>query len=123
MKEAKERGYTVTLYGRRRPMPELSASSFNVRSFGERVARNMPIQGTAADIMKIAMISVYNALRTELPSARLLLQVHDELIVECPEADAEKTAALLKERMESAASLSVPLTADVHWGRSWHEAK
>ena len=108
---------------RRRDLPELKSSNFNLRSFGERVALNMPIQGTAADIMKLAMVAVRKRLRQELPEARLVLQVHDELIVECPEAQAETAAALLKEEMENVVSLSVPLTADAHWGRNWLEAK
>ena len=121
--QARERGYVETLWHRRRALPELKSSNFNMRSFGERVALNMPIQGTAADIMKLAMVAVRKRLRQELPEARLVLQVHDELIVECPEAQAETAAALLKEEMENVVSLSVPLTADAHWGRNWLEAK
>ena len=121
--QAKKDGYVATLLGRRRWLPELKSSNFNLRSFGERVALNMPIQGTAADIMKLAMVAVRKRLRQELPEARLVLQVHDELIVECPEAQAETAAALLKEEMENVVSLSVPLTADAHWGRNWLEAK
>ena len=94
-----------------------------MRSFGERVALNMPIQGTAADIMKLAMIAVWKRLKAEKPAARLVLQVHDELIVECPEEDAPAVAALLAEEMERVVSLSVPLTAEAHWGRNWLEAK
>jgi len=120
--QAKEDGYVTTLYGRRREMPELKSSNFNVRSFGERVALNMPIQGTAADIIKIAMVRVYDRLKAEGLQAKLLLQVHDELIVECPENEAETVSALLKEEMENAAHLSVPLTAEVHSGHSWAEA-
>ncbi len=120
--DGKEKGYVSTLFGRRRYLPELSASNFNVRSFGERVARNMPIQGTAADVMKLAMIRVYHRLKKDLPEAKLLLQVHDELIVECPERMAEKAAAILKEEMERAVSWSVPLTADAGMGRSWADA-
>ena len=121
--EGREKGYVTTLLGRRRPLPELASSNFQVRSSGERMARNTPIQGTAADIMKLAMVAVRKRLRQELPEARLVLQVHDELIVECPEAQAETAAALLKEEMENVVSLSVPLTADAHWGRNWLEAK
>ena len=121
--KAKDEGEVRTVYGRRRPMPELASSNFNLRAFGERVARNMPIQGTAADVMKLAMVRVYNALKKEVPEARLLLQVHDELIVECPEALAGKTAEVLKREMESAADFSVPLLADVNTGKSWFEAK
>ena len=120
--EAKERGYVETLFGRRRPVPELKASNFNTRSFGERVARNMPIQGTAADIIKLAMVNVRRRLRAEGMEARLILQVHDELIAECPEREAERVAALLEEEMERAVTLSVPLTAEAHIGHSWAEA-
>ena len=120
---ARERGYVETLFHRRRDLPELTSSNFNLRAFGERVALNMPIQGTAADIMKLAMIAVWKRLRAEKPDARLVLQVHDELIVECPEEDAPAVAGLLAEEMEHVASLSVPLTADAHWGRNWLEAK
>ena len=121
-RQAKTDGYVTTLYGRRREMPELKSSNFNIRSFGERVALNMPIQGTAADIIKIAMVRVYDRLKAEKLRAQLLLQVHDELIVECPEAEAEQVSRLLKEEMENAAQLSVPLTAEVHTGHSWAEA-
>ena len=120
--EAKERGYVETRFGRRRPVPELKASNFNTRSFGERVARNMPIQGTAADIIKLAMVNVRRRLRAEGLEARLILQVHDELIAECPEREAERVAALLEEEMERAVTLSVPLTAEAHSGHSWAEA-
>ena len=123
VEEAKERGYVSTLYGRRRPMPELRASNRNVRAFGERVCRNMPIQGTAADIMKLAMIRVDRALRESGLHARLLLQVHDELIAECPIEEAEQVRQILKREMEGAATLSVPLTVDAHLGPNWYEAK
>ena len=123
VERAREQGYVETLFHRRRDLRELKSSYFNLRSFGERVALNMPIQGTAADIMKLAMVAVRKRLRQQLPEARLVLQVHDELIVECPEAQAETAAALLKEEMENVVSLSVPLTADAHWGRNWLEAK
>ena len=119
---AREQGYAATMYGRRRYLPELSSSNFNLRSFGERVARNMPIQGTAADVMKLAMIRVWTRLKAELPEARLLLQVHDELIVECPAAQAEAAAAILREEMEHTADCSVPLTADAGVGASWADA-
>ncbi len=121
--EAKKTGAAVTLYGRRRPLPELKSTNFNLRSFGERVARNMPIQGTAADIMKIAMVNVDRAFREAGLKAKLLLQVHDELIVECPEQEKEQAAEILKREMEGAASLSVPLTVEVHWGKTWYDAK
>ena len=119
---AREMGYVETLFGRRRYLPELKASNFNIRSFGERVARNMPIQGTAADVMKLAMIRVDARLKRELPEAKLLLQVHDELIVECPESMAARAAALLKEEMEGAMSWSVPLTVDTGIGKNWADA-
>ena len=123
VEQAKAMGYAETLYGRRRYLPELTASNFQMRSFGERVARNMPIQGTAADIIKIAMIAVHNRLAKENMKSRLILQIHDELILECPVEEAEKAAALLKEEMEKAVDLSVPLTVDAHIGQNWFEAK
>ena len=122
VEQGKTDGYVSTLYGRRRWLPELKSSNFNTRSFGERVALNMPIQGTAADIIKLAMLRVDAALRAEGLEARLVLQVHDELIVECPEAEAERVKALLKREMEGVAQLSVPLTADAKAGKTWAEA-
>ncbi len=121
--DAKEKGYAETMFGRRRYLPELTSSNFNMRSFGERVARNMPIQGTAADIIKIAMIRVENRLEQEKMRARLILQVHDELIVEAPEDEAEKAAKILTEEMQNAVSLAVPLTAEANVGRTWYDAK
>ncbi len=121
--DAKERGYSETLFNRRRYLPELSSSNGMIRSFGERVARNMPIQGTAADIIKIAMIRVHNRLKNEFPEARLIIQVHDELMAEVPEKDAEAVAEIIKTEMENAVSLSVRLTADTAVGNSWYEAK
>lgn len=123
VEEAKEKGYVSTIYGRRRPMPELRAANRNVRAFGERVARNMPIQGTAADIMKIAMIRVQRALEKSGLDARLLLQVHDELIAECHQDVAEQVRDILKLEMEGAAELTIPLTVDAHIGHNWFEAK
>ena len=123
VERAKADGYVSTLMGRRRWLPELKSSNFNLRSFGERVALNMPIQGTAADLIKKAMLRVDGRLRREGLEARLVLQVHDELIVECPEPQAERAAALLKAEMERVVTLSVPLTADAHWGKNWLEAK
>lgn len=117
--QGREDGYVSTLYGRRRWLPELKSSNFNTRSFGERVALNMPIQGTAADIIKLAMIRVDARLRAEKLEARLVLQVHDELIVECPESEAERVKALLQEEMEGVAALAVPLVADAKAGRTW----
>ena len=123
IEDAKKNGFVTTLYGRRRYIPELSNSNGNMRAFGERVARNAPIQGTAADIIKIAMIKVSRSLKDEFPAARLILQVHDELIVECDEKDAEGVCALLEREMESAADLAVRLTAEAHFGKTWLEAK
>ncbi len=123
VERARETGYVETLLHRRRDLPELTSSNKNMRAFGERVALNMPIQGTAADVMKLAMAAVWKRLKAEKPQARLVLQVHDELIVECPEAEAEAVARLLEEEMEHVAALSVPLTAEAHWGRNWLEAK
>ena len=120
---AKEEGYVVTLFGRRRPVPELSSSNFMQRSFGERVAMNSPIQGAAADIIKIAMNAVHDELKASGLTAKLILQVHDELIVECPEGIAREVAALVSREMENVASLSVPLTAEAKFGKSWYEAK
>ena len=121
--EAKERGYTLTLFGRRRYIPELKSSNFNIRSGAERIALNTPIQGTAADLIKLAMIRVENALKEAYPQAKLLLQVHDELIVECPEEIAEPVAKLVSREMECIASLSVPLLAEAKTGKNWFEAK
>ena len=123
IEQAKRDGFVTTYYGRRRYLPELSNSNGNLRAFGERVARNAPIQGTAADIIKIAMIRVYDRLKSELPNARLILQVHDELIVECDEKDAKAACTVLTEEMENAASLAVRLTAEAHYGKTWLEAK
>ena len=121
--QARESGRVETMFHRRRDLPELRSSKANLRAFGERVALNMPVQGAAADIMKLAMVAVHRRLRQELPQARLVLQVHDELIVECPAAQAAAAAALLEEEMEQVMHLSVPLTAEAHWGQNWLEAK
>ena len=122
VEQAKRDGCVTTIYNRRRELPELKSSNFNTRSFGERVALNMPIQGTAADIIKIAMVNVYNRLKSEGLKSKLILQVHDELICECPEDEAEKVAQILREEMSGAAKLSVPLTVDAKTGHSWAEA-
>ncbi|MEG0321442.1 MAG: DNA polymerase I, partial [Oscillospiraceae bacterium] len=122
VEQAKQDGYVATLYGRRRWLPELKSSNFNLRSFGERVALNMPIQGTAADLMKRAMLRVDARLKAEKLEARLVLQVHDELIVECPEGEAETVKALLAEEMEGVAAFSVPLTAEAKSGKTWGDA-
>ena len=121
--DATATGYTQTLYGRRREIPELKSTNFNIRQSGERIALNTPIQGTAADLIKIAMIRVDAALTKEFPDAHLLLQVHDELIVECPEEIAEQVAELISSQMEQVAQLRVPLLAEAKWGHSWYEAK
>ena len=123
VERAKLDGYVETMFGRRRYLPELSSGKHMLRAFGERVARNMPIQGTAADIIKIAMIRVDNRLQAENLRARLILQVHDELIVEAPEEESEQVRQLLQEEMENAVSLSVPLTADAAIGKTWYDAK
>lgn len=120
--KAKEDGYVVTLYQRRRYLPELKSSNFNTRSFGERVALNMPIQGTAADIIKLAMVNVAARLEKEGLQGKLILQVHDELIVECPEKEAEMVEKILSEEMENVIHLSVPLSVEVKTGHTWHEA-
>ncbi len=121
--EARENGFVETIFGRRRYLPELRSTNFNMRAFGERVARNMPIQGAAADIIKIAMIRVSSRLEREKLQAKLILQVHDELIVECPEEEAEQVKLLLTEEMERAVDLSVPMVADAHAGKTWYDAK
>ena len=123
IKNAKLNGYVTTLFGRRRYLPELSSSNGMLRAFGERVARNAPIQGTAADIIKLAMIKVFDTLKREVPSAKLILQVHDELIVECDKKDAETVSGILKTEMENAVHLSVKLIADAHFGKTWLESK
>lgn len=123
VEDAKAIGYTETLYGRRRYIPELKSSNFNIRSGAERIALNTPIQGTAADLIKLAMIRVENALNEKFPEAKLLLQVHDELIVECPEEIAPQVAALISREMQTVAQLCVPLTAEAKYGKSWYEAK
>jgi len=123
VEEAKKNGYVETLFGRRRYLPELASSNFNMRAFGERVARNMPIQGTAADIIKIAMVHVRNRLKAEKLDAKLILQVHDELIVECPEAESDTVKKILEEEMANAVQLSVPMLAEAGSGKSWYQAK
>lgn len=123
VEKAHEAGYVETLFHRRREILKLSSSQKKDQASGEREALNMPIQGTAADVMKLAMAAVWKRLRAERPQARLVLQVHDELIVECPEAEAADVAKLLEEEMEHVVRLSVPLTAEAHWGKNWLEAK
>ena len=121
--DARESGFTQTMYGRKRYVPELKSTNFNIRQGAERIALNTPIQGTAADLIKLAMIHVHDALKCKFPEAKLILQVHDELIVECPEEIAHEVAQLVSTQMEAVASLSVPLTAEAKWGKSWYEAK
>lgn len=123
VEDAKKNGYVKTLFGRRRYLPELSYSNGMLRAFGERVARNMPIQGTAADIIKIAMIRVYTRLKEENLNARLILQIHDELIVEAPENEKTKAELIVKEEMENACKMKVLLKSDAHSGESWYDAK
>lgn len=123
IQEAKRNGYATTLFGRRRAIPELSSSNFIKRAFGERVAMNMPIQGSAADIIKIAMIKVFERLRKENLASRLILQVHDELLLEVKTDEIDKVKIILKEEMENATSLLVPLDVDIHEGKTWFDAK
>lgn len=123
VEDAKEKGFAVTLLGRRRALFELKSSNYNTRSFGERIAMNMPVQGTAADIIKIAMVNVYRRLREEGLKSKLVLQVHDELIVDAPKEEADRVKTLLKDCMEAAYKLKVPLIADANTGKSWYDTK
>ena len=120
--DARACGYVSTLFGRRRSLPELTSNNHNIRASGERMARNTPIQGTAADIIKLAMVHVWQRLRDEKLQARLLLQVHDELIVEAPEEEIDEVKRILKEEMENVVHYSVPLTTEVGVGKTWLEA-
>ena len=122
VEDAKKNGYVTTMFGRRRPVPELSSSNFMQRSFGERVAMNAPIQGTAADIIKLAMINVYNALKEHNLRSRLILQVHDELLVETAEDEVETVKQIMLDGMKNAVSLKVPLEVDLKEGKDWLEA-
>ena len=122
VEDARTRGYAKTMFGRRRPVPELSSSNFMQRSFGERVAMNSPIQGTAADIIKIAMIRVSRKLLEEGLQAKVVLQVHDELLVEAPAEETEKVREILEQGMAHAAELAVPLEVEVEEGSNWYEA-
>ncbi len=121
--DAKEKGYCETMFGRRRPVPELKSSNFMQRSFGERVAMNSPIQGTAADIIKIAMVNVYDALRKKELKSKLILQIHDELLIETRQDEVEAVRTVLTEEMQNACSLAVKLETDLHTGSDWYEAK
>ena len=120
--DARSCGYVSTLFGRRRSLPELASNNHNIRASGERMARNTPIQGTAADVIKLAMVRVWRRLRDEKMESRLILTVHDELIVEAPEAEAAKAAAILQEEMEGCVNYAVPLSTEVHQGKNWLEA-
>ena len=122
VQQAKEQGYVTTMFGRKRPVPELSSSNYMQRSFGERVAMNSPIQGTAADIIKIAMVKVSESLHQQNLKSRLILQVHDELLVEAWEDEIAQVEAILKQEMEAAAELSVKLDIDMNEGKDWYEA-
>ena len=123
VRNAKKDGYITTMFGRRRPVPEITSSNFMQRSFGERVAMNSPIQGTAADIIKIAMIRVWRGLRAAGLKSRLILQVHDELVIETYKEEEEQVRRILTENMVSAAELAVTLEVDLHTGENWYEAK
>ena len=123
VEDAKKTGYSVTKFGRRRPVPELSSGNFMQRSFGERVAMNAPIQGTAADIIKIAMINVDKKLKERNMRTRLILQVHDELLLEAPEDEIEMASRILNDEMVNAVSLKVKMVASVEKGSNWYEAK
>jgi len=123
IQSGKEQGFVSTMFGRRRYMPELRSSNRMIVAAGERIAMNMPIQGTAADIIKIAMVRVYDRIKRENLVGKLIMQVHDELIIECPENERDTMARLLGEEMENAVTLSVRMKADVSFGKSWLEAK
>ena len=120
---AKKDGYSITLYGRKRPVPELTSSNFMQRQFGERIAMNSPLQGTAADIIKIAMINVYKRLIQSNLKSRLILQIHDELLIETAPGEEDEVKRIMSEEMEGAAQLKVPLEIDIHSGNNWYEAK
>ena len=123
VEEAKEKGYVETLFHRRRQIPELSSNNYMVRQFGARAAMNTPIQGTAADIMKIAMINLDDKLKQTKADAKLILQVHDELIIECKKEQKEQVKQILQESMENAAKLSIPLKVEISEAKNWYEAK
>lgn len=120
---AREHGYVTTLLGRKRVINEIRSSNYNIRSFGERAAMNMPLQGSSADIIKIAMLRVAERLKKEGLRSELILQVHDELLIDALESEKERVSALLREEMERAVRLNVPLVAEVHCGKNWYEAK
>jgi DNA polymerase-1 len=120
---AREHGYVSTLSGRQRVIPEIKSTNYNLRQFGERAAMNMPLQGSSADIIKIAMLNVHKALKTKNMQTKLILQVHDELVLDAPESEKDEAAKILKYEMEHAVELKVPLTVDVHTGKNWYDAK
>ncbi|MBQ4563229.1 MAG: DNA polymerase I, partial [Lachnospiraceae bacterium] len=121
--DAKEKGYVSTVFGRRRPVPEITSSNFMQRQFGERIAMNAPIQGTAADVMKIAMVRVDRELKKQGLKSRIVLQVHDELLLEVPYAEEEQVKTLVREAMMGAAEMAVPLEIEIQSGKSWFETK
>jgi DNA polymerase-1 len=123
IEQAKSQGYVQTIFGRRRYIPELRDRNYNIRAFGERAAQNSPIQGSAADLIKIAMIRIDRRLRAEHPDAKMLLQVHDELVFEVPERELEPVEGLVRHEMEHAAELTVPLVVDIGVGHDWLETK
>ena len=123
VEKARDNGYVETMFQRRRYLPELTASNKMLQAFGERVAKNMPVQGSAADIIKIAMIKVYASLKKENLKAKLIMQVHDELLVECPEEEKQQVEAIVRREMENACEMKVKLLSDVHSGKDWYEAK
>ena len=120
--DAKENGYTTTLFDRRRPMPELANSNYMIRQFGERAAMNAPIQGTAADIIKIAMIEVYHGLKDAGLKSKLILQIHDELLIETYEDELDQVKEILSDKMQHAVSLRVPMEIDLNTGSTWYDA-
>ena len=120
---AREHGYVTTLLGRKRVINEIRSSNYNIRSFGERAAMNMPLQGSSADIIKIAMVNIDRRLKREGFRSNLILQVHDELVIDAFESEKEAVSSLLREEMENAVQLKVPLVAEVHCGKNWYEAK
>ena len=119
----KEHGYVKTLFGRIRPIPEIHNSNFMLRSFGERAAMNMPLQGTASDIIKLAMIKVYQQLKQKGLRAKMIVQVHDELVIDCPKEELDIVIELLRDCMQNVVTLEVPLEVDIHYGASWYDAK
>ena len=123
VRQGYDQGYAVTMMGRRRQLPELKAGNANVRNFGERAAMNTPVQGTAADIIKLAMVRVSQALKKEGLKARLILQVHDELLIEAPKEEEETVGRILRDCMERVFPLNVPLVAEIKTGESWYETK